>query len=402
MSIKRAGVYEITKAELKTRTGKTDISNQIDNIQIFEAIDTPFMTGSIVLSDTQDFLSQAPLVGDEELHLIIETPDVDVIDRNFFVYKLTDLIRVGVSKKIYALHFISIEARENVNVKLSKAFSGEISEIVKEVAENLNPEIDVLVEPSRLNAKYISPFWSPVKNIHYCGTLAENDAGSSSYMFFENRLGFNFASVEGLYKLEPAFEWYSDLYNRRGDPQNLDEIMKRVEGYRVLNSYDTLESNVEGVYSSTRFFYDPFLKQHKEQPYDYFDLFQDFAHLNEYPITTNKFYRSPMAHISNEYKFTNKFLDENLELSDKQIRRSHLRIMDNQKLEIEVYGRMDYTVGLTALMTVYSNKPVRETDPVDEHIDPILSGRYLISAVNHYFTRDDHRCVIELIKESNL
>jgi hypothetical protein len=67
---------------------------------------------------------------------------------------------------------------------------------------------------------------------------------------------------------------------------------------------------------------------------------------------------------------------------------------------LTVPGRTDYTVGQKVIINVDRIEPMKkgETNTRDE----IISGAYIIGAINHYIDREKHECVMELFKESML
>ena len=87
-------------------------------------------------------------------------------------------------------------------------------------------------------------------------------------------------------------------------------------------------------------------------------------------------------------------------LSEKQGQYSFVVNKDANKIEITVPGRTDYTVGQKVIINVDRIEPMKkgETNTRDE----IISGAYIIGAINHYIDREKHECVMELFKESML
>ena len=71
---------------------------------------------------------------------------------------------------------------------------------------------------------------------------------------------------------------------------------------------------------------------------------------------------------------------------------------EGNRIEIVVPGRTDYTVGQKVEVKLYKNQPTSKEDT--DFIDQVNSGFYIISAVNHFFTREKHECRMELIKNS--
>jgi hypothetical protein len=83
-----------------------------------------------------------------------------------------------------------------------------------------------------------------------------------------------------------------------------------------------------------------------------------------------------------------------------QKRASLLLAAEANKIQITVPGRCDYTVGQKVKVTLNKMEPLSKDDL--DVTDKMFSGYYLISAVNHYITRDMHECNMELIKDSLL
>ena len=74
--------------------------------------------------------------------------------------------------------------------------------------------------------------------------------------------------------------------------------------------------------------------------------------------------------------------------------------LNKYKVNIEVLGRTDYTVGQVVELYIPKATQITKEDP--DPRDMILSGNYLVSAISHVINRENHTCNIELIKNSVL
>jgi hypothetical protein len=83
-----------------------------------------------------------------------------------------------------------------------------------------------------------------------------------------------------------------------------------------------------------------------------------------------------------------------------QKRMSFFQGLNKYKVNIQVLGRTDYTVG--QVVEVYVPKATQITKQDPDPRDMILSGNYLVSAISHVISRENHTCNIELIKNSVL
>jgi hypothetical protein len=77
-----------------------------------------------------------------------------------------------------------------------------------------------------------------------------------------------------------------------------------------------------------------------------------------------------------------------------------MKMAEANKIEIVVPGRVDYTVGQKIKIVLNKIEPTRKTDNDSDSIDKMFSGFYLISAINHYITKERHECNMELIKDT--
>jgi hypothetical protein len=407
-SLKFAGDYNIIKMEITSNLNRVDIRNQTVSIEYFEDLETPYISGFINVSDGIDYISNLPLIGDEILELEIETPDIDVIKGSFFIHSITDVLKTGVSTRVYRIHFSSIEFIKNENKSISVCFSDTGERIIKRIISDkefgLGSDKKLFSEPSSNRLKFISPFWKPFDCIDYVCSRSGSKGGNSSYIFFETKRGYFYYTLEELYSQETAFEFKMDMYEREPDGHaNMMEDYKRIEFASTGNAHDQVSNHRSGALANRKLMFDPLKKV-------YYDIAQDFmsddawkrrAHLNKERLYPKEIGRSPDSYLIRETRVTNSHMDSNLSRLDRQLRQSVMSLYENTKLMIRVRGRCDYTAGMVVDISYPKHSPLRkeDVDPKDEY----FSGRYLVKSINHAFvTGEGHICVMNLAKESNI
>ena len=75
-----------------------------------------------------------------------------------------------------------------------------------------------------------------------------------------------------------------------------------------------------------------------------------------------------------------------------------MMLSSQSSIRIVVPGRTDYTAGQKVNVKLDKVEPVSKNDTDTE--DKMFSGDYIISAINHYISREMHECHMELIKDS--
>lgn len=404
-------------------SGKSlDITNQVIAIHVFEDLFSPFISGNLILRESIDILNNLPLMGQEYLRLKIKTPtfpNSDAIQGFFYVYSITDRTFLAERNVVYKLNFISYTALVDANTKLSKAYEGKISNIATNIIKGfigqdlVTPEyISKNIETTRNATKYVSNYWSPSKNMNYLTNQAISSTASPSYVFFENRQGFNFKSLENLYaqpSLYPKFDFNlkaREITSDGASTRNLQRDYSRMYSIDFPGVFDTLSKLGRGAYASTLYTHDLVTKQYKERKFNYQDNFDKRGHLNAFPMTaksTSAIFGASSKILSDEIHFGvyNGYGD--ISNNDSmQERLSLLNMAEAMKVTVVVPGRTDYTVGQKVFLELVEPEPLDRVDTIEEEEDKLFSGYYLIGSINHTIDRERHECTMKLIKDSLL
>lgn len=417
-ALRFAGDVVIRKLELvSSSNAKVDITNQLIGIEMYEDIFSPFITMAVSVRESLDFINAIPLRGEEILNVEIATPTFNdstkVIKDRFYVYKLSDRQLLTDRNSAYTLHVISYEALLDLNMKQSKAYSGNISEIAKLFfkTDGFSTTKNVNVEPTKNSTKYVSNYWSPVKNLNFLTTSAVNKNNSPSYLFFENRSGFNFVSLDALYDQSIYQKFYNDDYVRDTVDgkayRNMDREYQRVLEVKTDTTFDSIKHINKGTYASRVFSYDLVKKKYYAKDYTALDEFPILNHLNKYAPYTSSKPVSALNYIFNEtrhYAAHDGYADTS-NVSFIQRRNHLIHSLRTCSLEITVYGRTDYTVGQKIYLEMPKPASIHKEDSMDTNnksgtIDGTYSGNYIVTAINHVINRDSHTCIMELSKES--
>jgi hypothetical protein len=409
-----AGDVSIDKVRIITPKGfYQDVGAQVINVQFYEDLFSPFITGSLILKDSLDLVNLFPFIGEEFLELEISTPTLkeNNIKGKYYIYKMTSREMTGDKSVVYQLHFISVEAVVDLNKKISKVFGDQISKLIKpfltDKTYGLETTKKVYVEETSNNTKYISNYWSPVENIQYLAGQAVNKNGSPSYIFFENRDGFYFMTLETLYTNATFASFVYDKYTRDDRPgggsvRNTTEDFKRILEISIPVAFDYMDRIRTGMLSSRQVSYDVVKKTYSAKNYNMFQKFDKQKHLNKYAINSDRAIFRANSRIINfpkDYGNFNGFEDvTNAKTNQERI--SLLKLSEANKLNITVPGRCDYTVGLKIALDLEKIQPLSKADK--DTTDKMFSGNYIIAAINHYIDREKHECYMEIIKESSM
>lgn len=406
-----AGQIYVDNATIVSPRGALNILDQVKSISLYENIYSHVLTGNILVDDSLNLAELFPLTGHEIIDLIMRTPGLEGdgdVRRKFYLYKMSDRIKLGDKRVAYRLHFISIEGITAINKKISRALSGNIGDILQLLLTDktigLETVKNIYIERPPRDVKYISNYWNIIDNIKYLTSLAVNTNGQP-YVFFENRDGFHFTSLETLQSNTPYQIFVDDRYVKDkiiGTGQvykNPEEDFKRINDIKIPESYDYIKRLQSGTFGSRQIGYD--VKNHKYTIKDYnFTTDEKTSRMNEYlphPLNTASFYEAAqMTYLKSNGVFDGYDDITNQEYIQK--RKSLMGMLDSNKVIINVPGRLDYTAGQKVILQLPKSSPLRERD--DEFIDYRYSGAYIMTAIHHVITRVSHEIHAELSSDT--
>jgi hypothetical protein len=414
--IRFAGDVSIDKIEIISSNGfGQDVTNQVAALELYEDLFSPFTSGVLALKDSLDLANLFPLVGEEFVNIKIHTPSFvgkdKTIEQQFYIYKMSNREMNGDRNLIYELHFISRESLADLNKKISKAYQGKCSDIARQIItdkiDGLETKKEVIIEETSNVVKFTSNFWYPVKALNYTAETAVNKNGTSSYLFFENRNGLNFTSLESMYLPQHTQEFFYDQYMRDftedgRSTRNVEKEYQRIIEISIPVVYDYMDRARGGMFASRMVNYDIVTKKYVSKNYDMIDDFQSQKHLNEFAAASKQVIRRPSQFSFTLPKYYGNFNGFTNVTNSASIQRriSLLEQAKASKIEIVVPGRTDYTVGQKIKLNLNKFNPIVTEDTLKDTVDNMFSGFYVIAGINHFIDREKHQCHIEIIKDS--
>ena len=232
-------------------------------------------------------------------------------------------------------------------------------------------------------------------------------------LFYENKFGYNFRSLQSLYSQSPIRQYF---YN----PKNISVTdmaynLSNALSYEIMDSFDTLGAINQGVFANRLLSVDVLLRRYKKTDFNYNEYTQKASHLNYYPIINNyqnrlgdKLFETPEASF--------KLIFANSDQNDSSVVKSNPgsvahdifaeTYIPNRTAQIPLssYTRVKISVpgdpALTAGVVINFNLTTKNPDPQLKETDKFYSGNYLVTAVRHLLTPFQYRTVLELCKES--
>ena len=433
--IQYAGEYDLTELKLFTSSGAViDLRPMYLALNLYENMFSNTLSGTLMFTDTNSLVVNAPIVGQEFLSFQIKTPSLDSnpIDftKNVMAVHRIDMRVIERGNEVVQLHFCSPELLRNDRTRLSKKFEGNISDIVDEILNDkvtVNTRKKIFIENTKGIKKIIVPNKNPYSLIRDLTTDAISETGSPNYVFFENIDGFHFRTLDSLYGEGVKGEFIASdkgsIDFKTGGVSNIEEDLKRVLQYDIASNNDTKENIKSGMLASKSISYNMYQKNYDVQRYDYFSDFDKYKRVSNGESDNPIYNDAPIDEFDNnlgDFKDARIFMhstskdSSNLDTQHYVDSKTNFTPNDVSKTIQHRFAKnteLDY--GVKVNMEINGNTTIKTGSVIDFQIpivgnthgdvfDKYNSGKFLITKTRHEFSKLGTRYKIYLsaIKDS--
>ena len=255
------GSYFISKCQLVANGSSLeedyDITRGNPSINYYESVTSPSISMTVSFIDIDQMVSQEGITGGEMIDLEVIIPDFDQKfkieskKQKLVLNSVRDVV-TSTNKQTATLEFVSDESLVNETCRVNKKFTGNVTQIVKELLQTEPKGIQTKKEIKSDDAvnkySFVGNLKRPFETIQWLCPKAQASSRNFGFLFFENRDGYHFKSVENLLKQDPEF-----LYQKPDRPTETD---LRIIESRLNQSNDVGMNARMGMYSNKTVYID--------------------------------------------------------------------------------------------------------------------------------------------------
>jgi hypothetical protein len=394
---------QIDSVNLSTRGGSWEIFKEsaLITLVIYEDLFKNFMTGTLVMMDTNGVFEDGPICGDETITITFKTsPEYPRADftKEFWIYKCDGFSTVhGSRSRVYQLNFAGKAFHKNMEKRLRRSFKGlKEDAIVQNICSNLL-EVEVDAEATKFPRDIVMPGWRPLYAINYLATSCVRASGypASNYVFFETMDKYQFCSIDKL--MEAGKKWDIDYHLARIDSPRSNAKLWNAKEYKIIRSFDNIQNSSGGMFAHKFIAQDILRKKIEEKEYIYNGEFGGQVHTDGGGVKQRENHSSsleqaisygPWQKEGHGMEYNSKHADDWMKR-----RRPMIQSLMNWKLELDTEGNSAARLGDKVQFNLISNKAGSSEE------DKRLSGEYIITRIKHIITNDQHRMVCEISKD---
>ena len=239
-----------------------DITNNISMFEIYEGLESPYLTGSFIMLDDLRFFDGVDVNGTEKCEIILDNPTVESapVTLNFVISHLKGTQKVQDQKEMLDFAIIEDSGFNNEIIRLSRSYQGTHSQIISKILlDGLGLEMDFPeIESVQPSIKVCLPYMTPLQA---CNWILRGMTTSSGLPFFLFKTiktkNIQLKSLEEMILLKP---WNKTPYvfslanaNAQGNAQqNIDSVsLFNVESFGSKTETGIIHKMLDGDIGSS-------------------------------------------------------------------------------------------------------------------------------------------------------
>lgn len=429
-NISRPGQYFLQSITLFLNDGsKYDLTPFMMELTIFEDIFAPAMSGRIMIDDARGFIENFNISGFNFIQLnFSKTGDGDPLkfSKTFRVYKIGERYQQSRSHEVYPIFFCSEERLISEQMRIAKSYPNMmIHEIINSILNNYlkvpSSKLQGVIEETKGYYDFIIPNLKPFEALNWLSTYAQpkEDYFGADMLFFENRYGFNFRSLQSMFTDKPYKTYNYSPQNVNTESLNFE--INSIISYNFIQTFNSLQTIRDGGFANKLLSIDPLLRNTKVTEFKYDDYFNKGVTLNQYPVSIeqqNRLNKTVTQSTDAVFKvlagnsgqrrsdtITSNFDNLGSTVPDIGVevyvpnRTAQLSLINHAKIEVTVPGDPGLSVGRIVTLCIPS---LSYNDSKDQaNLDQYYNGRYLITAVKHVLDiKGRYHCIFEASSDS--
>ena len=272
------GAFKPNYFTIQTLDGKTtvDVTNSCLFFDYFEDILSPCVTAIAQLMNSSSLFNILPIRGGEKVTISVDTAFGEFVLDDLYVYKVSNL-DAQKSNEMFTLNLVSREGLTNETSRCQTIYRGNLQTTVTKILKDdlkTKKYKSENIEGTSNDYSFIGnnrkPFhvltWLGPKavpaNGQNSGTSGEEARGTAGFLFYENKDGFNFRSIDSLVSS-------TKIQINSADKENIPQYLftQVIEENQTKTNFNILNYNYEknidlmkalrvGMYVNRTYFYD--------------------------------------------------------------------------------------------------------------------------------------------------
>jgi hypothetical protein len=423
LELKKSTQFTVGELVIVTKAGKIDISKIYEEINIFDSLFSPVMSGNIMIRDSIGLSGKLFFDGSESILIELlkdKNSDVAAFKKAFRIYKQSERSNENQNSELFVLSFVSDELIYSDQQRINQSYENVYSEIVKKILSDYLkvPENNLggAYDDSVGLRKIVIPNLRPLEAIEWCAKRAVDEMQSPNFLFYQNQTGYNFASLSKLLTNPDILDIKFEPKNTKGS--NPFTEISSARSLEVVAQDDVVQRTRSGVAAGKFIGFDPMTRTIATKKVSFGDHYDKMKHSNDNPNVSVIQNREGVNNVeafdskkvvnffaaARQYsKYIQKHEPESISKEDNTEeyifqRKALIKNLMARRVKVTMPGNFQLTSGFNVNLIV-SN--FGRKDKGDSNDDLSLSGKYIIVASRQIIGYEKHETVIEVATSSS-
>ncbi len=163
-----------------------DLRNSVTDFDIFENLNKPYLTASMIFVDTSSIIEDIDILGGETVTIIIKSlknDDTIPIIKKFYITKIVKSVHTSDGTEVNVIHLTEDIAYISNLFNINKSYTGKRSTIISKILKN-NFDRSLTVNGEDINStKVIIPNLNPIESMLWLKNTASTVDGYPFYLY---------------------------------------------------------------------------------------------------------------------------------------------------------------------------------------------------------------------------
>lgn len=394
------------------RSKKIAFIDQMASIDVYESILNPLIVCKFKMNDGIGLYKSFPISGNELIELEYKTTGYDDITKLLLkVTSISNRSSTSMGRSVsYTITAVSNEIVKNNSTAIQKRYIDMAPEdIIQNILTNeLKTDKRCYLEPCKGTQNFLVSQLKPLQVIDKVRlTSTSKEFQSSAFVFFENRTGFNFTTVENMFKL--GKDAIGDKIFVMDSNINADiskSSFRNIIGYNHVTAGAPIGGIGGGSHYNKAVRVDLRTGTIDEKEFRLPDSEGDFQFADKDPVgLTNSTLQQDASTPQGTtliYPMSSRFAD-NGRLESIGPRQSFVNLLTQNIVRICVFGDSLLSAGQVITLKIPTMTGLTGNEQTSQD-DPLVSGNYMIGKIRHMIVNEvgalTYTCAIEALKGS--
>ncbi len=408
-----------------------EVSKTITNWAMSESMNSPFLSGTAVIQETDNILEDLPIVGEEECEITYTDFYGDTRTDIFFIYSVENVkpaSTINDRMLTYSINFCSRQKLFSDQKEVKKSYANtRISDMVREIYDSYfltgNKDLDKEIEIEETDGEQtlVIPCLRADAAMQFLSRRAYSSLSKSSlFKFFETRDKYYFCTHEHLIRNKADFGELSEeernrlffMYNTVDDNTGDGQLIAQqsISGVNYGTKVNTMTDMKRGGYRKTVTELDIASRTRITRSYDYTTEFKDMDMPEKLKLTHSEdFVNTFMSPVdAPETVLVTDFPQIGMPKGNLNQRKPYQHYYENyttkpivdyhmqrNAFKISINGREKLYPGDIINLSLYK---FSHTVAATREIDHERSGNYIVTAISHEFSGDNYKQILTITK----